>query len=166
MPQLTGNSKYLAKDQAKSDRATKFIGRGSSRSSTHRYMLAWGKLANCKAREYTRKDIVFISAEGNRLERVSPPWISIQTAMREGVTFITDIQADRERPYNIGERQVAEFLEVGGYVEVTPGTWKPRNPLEFLRCEMCKALTENNQDESEEPDSLDLCPHCKDKNGK
>ena len=47
------------------------------------------------------------------------------------------------------------------------------DPLEFLHCELCNTLTANYQltacifrDENEEPDSLDLCPHCKDKNGK
>lgn len=171
MPQLTGTSPYLAKDQAKSDRANKFIGRGSSRSSTHKYMKAWGDLANCM--QYFETDVVFISAEGNRLERVSPSFTFIQVAMMAGATLITDIPADRNRPYNIGEREVAEFLKKGGYDEVSPGTWKPSDPLEFLHCELCNTLTANNQltacifrDENEEPDSLDLCPHCKDKNGK
>jgi hypothetical protein len=93
--------------------------------------------------------------------------------MMAGATLITDTPTDRNRSYNIGEREVAEFLTKGGYEEVSPGTWKPSDPLEFLHCELCNTLTANNQltacifrDENEEPDTLDLCPHCKDKNGK
>jgi hypothetical protein len=86
-------------------------------------MKAWGNLANCM--QYFETDVVFISAEGNRLERVSPSFTFIQVAMMAGATLITDIPADRNRPYNIGEREVAEFLKKGGYDEVSPGTWKP-----------------------------------------
>ena len=171
MPQLTGTSPYLAKDQAKSDRANKFIGRGSSRSSTHRYMLAWGNLANCQT--YTKNDIVFVSAEGNRIQRVSPPWVTIKAATDAGAVIITDGPADRNRTYNIGEREVAEFLTKERYEESKPGTWTPMDPLDFWPCESCGTMTANNQltacifrDENEEPDTLDLCPHCKDKYGK
>ena len=123
MPQLTGTSPYLAKDQAKSDRANKFIGRGSSRSSTHRYMLAWGNLANCQT--YTNNDIVFISAEGDRFGRMNPDFAEIMRAMKAGATIITDIPADRHRPYNIGEQQVEALLKTRHYAETKPGTWTP-----------------------------------------
>jgi hypothetical protein len=121
---LQGSSPYLAKDQAKSDRATCFIGRGSARSSTHAYMLAWGALAN--KGEYTAQDVVFVSVEGNRGGRIPPNFHEIKKAAIAGVTFITDGQYDRNRNYNVGEREIAQFLVTEcGYRETQDGEWKP-----------------------------------------
>ena len=118
---LSGKSFYLAKDQAKSDQANKFIGRGSSRSSTHQYSLDWGARANCG--NYISQDVVFVSAEGNRSGRVKPDLDELTKAVIAGVTFITDKVADRNRPYNVGERAVAGFLASQGYRETSPGRW-------------------------------------------
>lgn len=54
---LTGTSPYLAKDQLKSNKSNKFIGRGSLKSSTNKYRECWGDLANCG--NYISTDIVF-----------------------------------------------------------------------------------------------------------
>jgi hypothetical protein len=118
---LSGRSSYLAKDQAKSDQANKFIGRGSSRSSTHQYSLDWGARANCG--NYISQDVVFVSAEGNRSGLVKPDLDELTLAVIAGVTFITDKVADRNRPYNVGEREVAGFLASQGYRETSPGRW-------------------------------------------
>lgn len=124
-PKLNNQSIYGVKDQQKSDRANKFIGRGSILSSTHKYALAWGDLANCGY--YSDNDIVFVSAEGCRKGRIDPDFREIQSACENNVTFVTDIVFDRERPYNKGERQVAEFLVSQNYFEYSPGTWKKKN---------------------------------------
>lgn len=118
---LSGKSSYLTKDQLKSDQANKFIGRGSSRSSTHQYSLDWGARANCG--NYIPQDVVFVSAEGNRSGRVKPDLNELTKAVIAGVTFITDQLADRNRPYNVGEREVAGFLASQGYRETSPGRW-------------------------------------------
>ena len=47
----------VSKDQAKSDKATKFIGQGSPRSSTAAYAKAWGERANSGT--YSASDTVF-----------------------------------------------------------------------------------------------------------
>lgn len=124
MVKLIGSSPYLAKDQAKADRATKFIGRGSPRSSTNSYARCFGALANCG--KYTADDVVFVSAEGMRNERVSPDPAELALAIIAGVTFITDTPYHRSRPFNIGERQVASFLSDNGYHEIAPGTWRKK----------------------------------------
>jgi hypothetical protein len=121
--ELTGDSPYLGKDQEKSDRADKFIGRGSEKSSTNQYMKDWGELANTG--KYTKDDTVFISAEGNRKGRIEPDWNEIKKAVDAGATLITDAKADRGRQYNVGEREVAKFLSDNGYAESSPGTWAP-----------------------------------------
>ena len=123
-----GNSnrktRYFAKDQAKAAIATKFIGRGSARSSTHAYANAVGALANCGS--YTRDDIVMISAEGARGGRIDPDFTEIQRAINAGATIITDAPADRNRHYNLGERQVAAYLITRGYREIEAGRWMPK----------------------------------------
>lgn len=124
MPQvrLIGTSPYLAKDQRKADRATKFIGRGSLRSSTNSYRQCFKDAANCGV--YNATDYVFISSEGNRSGRLEPDWSEIELAIKAGASFITDVPADRARWYNIGERAVAAFLETKGYCEAQPGLWQ------------------------------------------
>jgi hypothetical protein len=115
---------YTAKDQAKSDKANKFIGRGSHRSSTEQYRRAWGDHANYGT--YGINDIVFISAEGNRPGSIKPDFQEIKTAMDARAGFITDDKANRNRPYNTGERAVAEYLIRNGYQENPEGIWTRR----------------------------------------
>ena len=119
---LTGQSQYVVKDQAKADKATKFIGRGSTKSSTARYAKDFGDRANTG--KYTSKDVVFVSAEGARNGRVDPDFAELQRAIDAGAQFVTDVKTDRDRPYNKGERQVAEFLLKNGYVDNGKGIWK------------------------------------------
>ena len=118
---LPGTGPYTAKDQRKANAANKFIGRGSLRSSTNAYAIAYGSNANCG--EYTSTDVVFISAEGNRTGRVDPDFDEIKRACDANARFITDDIANRMRPYNVGERQVAEFLLSQGYRESRPCIW-------------------------------------------
>jgi len=112
---------YTAKDQRKANLANKFIGRGSSRSSTNAYAAAYGDNANCGV--YTAEDVVFISAEGNRRGRLDPDFQEIKRACDANARFVTDDMANRMRPYNIGERAVARFLIAQGYREIRPGFW-------------------------------------------
>lgn len=112
---------YTVKDQRKANAANKFIGRGSARSSTNAYAAAYGSNANCG--EYTSTDVVFISAEGNRRGRLDPDFDEIGRACAANTRFITDDAANRARPYNVGERQVSEFLLNQGYRESRPGVW-------------------------------------------
>ena len=126
---LPQTSPYVAKDQAKSDKATKFIGRGSVRSSTAAYAAAWGNRANTGT--YTADDVVFVSAEGNRGGRIAPNWAEIKRALDAGATIVTDVEAARARPYNVGEREVAAFLAKNGYMESSPGTWTKGTTTKF-----------------------------------
>lgn len=118
---LSGNSRHLAKDQMKSNMATKFIGVGATGSSTESYRHSWGSLANCG--KYTKEDVVFVSINGARFGRLSFPQEELLLAIRAGATILTDSPYDRERSYNIGEREVANFLAKQGYEEKKPGVW-------------------------------------------
>jgi hypothetical protein len=119
---VNSTNPFFHKDLAKSKNATKFIGQGSLSSSTYKYMVAAGDLANTG--QYHSNDIVFISAEGNRSFRKDINIDEIQKAIDANVTFITDNLYDRNRPYNIGERQVAFFLKKNGYHDNDTGIWK------------------------------------------
>ena len=68
--------------------------------------------------------MVFISAEGDRVGRLDPNFTEIALAISASATFVTDDKQNRERPYNVGERQVAEFLIDHNYEEVKPGFWQ------------------------------------------
>jgi hypothetical protein len=123
VPDMMGQTKYYPKDQAKADKANKFIGRGSNKSSTAQYAEDFGDLANTG--QYSASDVVFASAEGNRANRLKPNYDELQKAVNARATFITDDKPNRERPYNIGERDVADFLTNRGYQETEAGVWKP-----------------------------------------
>ena len=119
---LPATSPYVHKDQLKADMCNKFIGQGSPTSSTEAYRKAFHKhgLANCGF--YSAVDKVFISAEGNRRNRIPPDFGEIRKAVDAGVTFITDKEKDRTRSYNVGEREVAAYLAWHQYKE-NNGIW-------------------------------------------
>jgi len=115
---------FFAKDAAKAALANKMIGRGSERSSSQAYADAAGDKANVGS--YSATDRVFITAEGNRAGRVAPDFEEIDRALAAGATIITDSKENRERAFNLGEREVAEHLAKKGYEEVGAGIWKPK----------------------------------------
>ena len=120
----TRKSPYFQKDLKKFKDATKLISRGSGKSSSAAYADAAGAKANTG--EYDSSDVVVISAEGARKNRIGPDYDEIQLAIDAGVTFITDNPEDRARKYNVGEREVAAFLTENGYEETSPGKWSPK----------------------------------------
>lgn len=123
MVQLTYTGFYTAKDQVKSDKATQFIGIGAVGSSTHQYMLDWGNRANTG--KYTREDVVFISINGKRFNRIGFSAIKslVDMAIQAKSNFVTDSPYHRNRSSNIGEREVAQYLESNGYQEINAGYW-------------------------------------------
>ena len=153
---LPRTSPYTAKDQAKSDKANKFIGRGSAASSTAAYAKAWGVRANSGAYEAT--DTVFVSVEGARTGRKVLDTEELQRALDAGATIITDDAANRGRSYNVGERTLAAYLKYHAYEEAAPGEWKPvdaqdegdkkaqvRSLIKEGKIEEAKALSEKPQ---------------------
>lgn len=119
--QVQSTNPYFSKDLQKARNATKFIGRGSAASSTNKYMVAAGDLANCGV--YTAEDVIFVSAEGMRKGRLAVDFSELEKAVVAGATFVTDDSYNRNRPYNIGEREVAEFLTKNGHSD-NKGVWK------------------------------------------
>lgn len=125
MPKLTIRNSFGYKDQMKADISNKFIGRGSAASSTNQYAKDYGDKANTG--NYVSSDVVFISAEGNRIGRLLPDVTEIVRACEAGATLVTDSPYHRNRQYNVGERFVAELLIRQGCEETIHtnySTWK------------------------------------------
>ena len=127
----TRQSPYFAKDLAKARKATQFIGEGSPQSSTAAYTHAAGPLANTGT--YTDADVIFISAEDRRACRFTPiaheqprgAYRNINLAIEARASFVIDRPADRNRAYNVGERQIAAYLTRHNYQETVPGLFTP-----------------------------------------
>jgi len=118
------NNPYWAKDQAKAARANRFIGIGAPGSSTDVYRKGL-LLEQVNRRSYSPDDIVFVSVNGYRRFRLDISYIEdlIKIAAKAGAAFVTDTYTDRERPYNIGERELAALLLKLGYTEYH-GLWR------------------------------------------
>lgn len=119
----TKKSPYFGKDKVKFAKANKLISRGSNNSSSKAYAIAAGDKANVG--NYKSTDVVGISVEGKRAGRLSPDFKEIKKAIDAKATFITDNKYNRNREYNIGEREVVEYLNKNNYHEVKDGVWIP-----------------------------------------
>lgn len=119
----TGNP-YRYKDAQKFSSITKFIGKGSDSSSTEAYRRALAPIANTGS--YDAGDIVGVSVEGKRRYRIPLDTVELQKAIDAEALIITDNYTDRSRRYNMGEREVADYLHDHRYRETNGGgIWLP-----------------------------------------
>ncbi len=118
---------YQDKDAIKFAACNKLITRGAVGSSSHKYMFEHYKW-EINPGQYTCDDIVGVSVNGNRKDRISFDSNEVYKAIEAGATIITDNNANRYRAYNVGERELAEFLIDWGYGyhdHPKGGIWKP-----------------------------------------
>lgn len=118
------NDEVFNKDVAKSSIAGKFIGFGSENSSTDQYRKDWEKVGLANTGNYTNQDIVFVSVNGNRKDRVTINdaqfKAELDAAINAKTAFVTDPKDYRESSkYNIGEIELADYLKSKGYNEYT-----------------------------------------------
>lgn len=118
--QVKTTNPYFTKDLEKASKANKFIGQGSLASSTNKYAIAAGDLANVG--QYVKDDVIFVSVEGNRKNRMALDQDEILKAIEVGASFVSDNKYNRNRPYNIGERELEELLLSHGYTD-NNGFW-------------------------------------------
>ena len=125
MVKLNMSSSYGYKDQHKANVANKYIGIGTSGSSTDRYKESDGSKANCTS--YDKSDVVFISINGNRPGAVKVDAIKklVELAAAASVRFVTDNKTNRYRSYNSGERDVEKLLLSLDYRELETGKYSP-----------------------------------------
>ena len=135
--------KHLEKERVKTRIATQFIGDGVENSSTDKFREMYEKLYFEKLRQgvantgkYTAKDIIYVSSNGRRKNRVDPVingelqgvYKNIDKAIKAGATIVMDTleYLKKTKSYNIGEAALAKYLESKGYSRVgETGEWKP-----------------------------------------
>ena len=113
---------YREKDIRKFAQCNKLIARGVAGSSSAIYAQYCDNV-NCNS--YDESDVVGVSVNGWRSHRQKFNSIELSNALLEQVTIVTDTLQDRLRQYNIGEREVADYLLAVGYQEVSEsGVWR------------------------------------------
>lgn len=118
---LSNITKYNKKDIEKFRCCNKLISRGVINSSSYLYAICCKGYVNTGI--YIPTDYVGISVNGNRTNRIKIDETELFLALNAKATIITDSKFDRERPYNIGEREVANILLNNDYHEYLNGLW-------------------------------------------
>lgn len=111
---------YGKKDEVKFLSCTKLISRGAVGSSSARY----GQHPLANTGNYVKEDVVGISVNGNRRNRLPVDQDELALAIKAKCEFITDTLYHRSRSFNVGEREVAITLQEAGYNEYEPGRWR------------------------------------------
>jgi len=112
---LKPNCPYSNKDVAKFKECTKLISRGARYSSSWYY--SKHPLANTG--DYCSSDTVGISVNGKRRNRIPADFVELHQAIKSGVkVFVLDSLGDRNRTFNVGEREVTDYLIKQGYKEL------------------------------------------------
>ena len=120
---------YNDKDKVKFAKCNKLISRGTVGSSSHKYQL--GQILgipinNINVDSYESTDMVGISVNGARRGRLRFDKNLVDLAIEAKVTFITDNLYNRNRSFNIGEKEIADYLSSKGYTfndTPTRGEW-------------------------------------------
>lgn len=112
-------SRYLAKDNAKSLAADCILATPGSTGATGEYLRIWTE-SRKRVNDPEPNTVCFISVNGSRAGAKPPPYDTIEHAARLGCTFLTDGRSRRPEggnPYNVGEQKVADFLRGLGFKE-------------------------------------------------
>lgn len=128
--------KWLEKELVKARVATKFIGDGVINSSTDRYRKLYYKYNLSNLPFYRETDVVWISANGNRKDRIPVTvnnrlfsvYYLIDTVIAAKASIIADTKTHimNTYNYNIGELELANYLLSKGYYRLDKtGIWKP-----------------------------------------
>ena len=117
--------KYTAKEQVKTKIATQFIGEGAIKSSTENYRKMYAKKDLSNTGRYSPSDVVFVSSNGKREERVNPvengklqgEYKNIDKAIAARAVLVMDDYDHlvKSKWYNIGELELAKYVKSKGY---------------------------------------------------
>ncbi len=110
---------YLAKDQTKFKVCTHFLGIGSNISSSYKYQHTdlLGLNLNRDLSTLDSNSVLGISIEGNRSNREKISIEILEPIVATQCIIVLDNEYNRNRSYNIGEREIAAMLRNLGYVE-------------------------------------------------
>lgn len=128
--------KWVDKEVAKFDVATQAISDGTNNSTAGFVKDFYGDKANTGT--YTKDDVVYLSTNGNRAGRVVPvkngvlqgAYKNIDKAIEAGAKFVADTSKHLSSTgkYNVGEVELAEYLQSKGYAREDKdgyGLWSP-----------------------------------------
>ena len=136
---------YLEKEQYKSKRATQYIGEGAVNkkgedSSTETFRKLYDEYDIANTGDYTSDDMIWVSTNGNRAGRIKSvvdgelqgEYKNITAAIKARASFIMDTAEHiASNTYNVGEKELAEYLSKKGYVrEDKTGIWTPKPKAE------------------------------------
>lgn len=102
---------YQNKDIRKFEYCNKMITRGAVGSSSHKYQyskILGDKIVNDD--NYSNIDIVGVSVNGKRNNRLTFDKKLVRIAFRSGAVIVCDNTYNRNRSFNIGERELNTFL--------------------------------------------------------
>ncbi len=107
---------YGKKDKIKFSICNKLITRGVWNSSSYKYANGIIKInVEINPTSFKKEDIVGVSVNGRRRGRLEFDKELVKKALEANATIVADNEKNRERDYNIGERELAEFLREEGY---------------------------------------------------
>jgi hypothetical protein len=109
---------YQSKDIQKFVVCNKMITRGGVSSSSDKYQYTYEPTHEINVKRYHKYDIVGVSVNGRRSNRISFDKHLINLAIKAGVTFVCDNEDNRNRRYNIGEQEFARYIKERGYKQV------------------------------------------------
>ncbi len=129
-------AKWVDKELAKFDVATQAISDGTNNSTAGFVKDFYGDKANTGI--YTKDDVIYLSTNGKRAGRVIPvkngvlqgAYKNIDKAIETGAKFVADTSKHLASTgkYNVGEVELAEYLQSKGYVREDKdgyGLWSP-----------------------------------------
>ena len=110
---------YQDKDRSKFHICNKLISRGAVASSSDRYRVhGIGSIpstaVNCG--KYDMLDVVGVSVNGSRRNRVSVDEIELGKALTARASIVKDNKYHTNRNFNTGERELRNILKDSGYV--------------------------------------------------
>lgn len=117
---MSNKALYIQKDSNKFSICNKLISRGAVGSSSSNYAKAHGILAGCNfdsinASLYLKSDVVGVSVNGKRRARISFDTVLLDLAIEAGCLIIKDNVQNTNRAFNLGERELTQYLLKGGY---------------------------------------------------
>lgn len=102
-------SYYNDKDKVKFNKCNKLITQGAYGSSSYKYSLGYDdKIINDT--KYTRDDLVGVSVNGKRKNRISFNRKLVLLAINSNSRIVKDNSYHTSRDFNVGERELNSFL--------------------------------------------------------
>ncbi len=104
---------YYEKDKEKFKYCDMLITNGVIGSSSYKYIKDTNIAPKAKRnlKIYNKNNIVGVSVNGKRANRMSFNKVLVKAAVTAGAKIVTDNEKNRNRFFNIGERELATFLE-------------------------------------------------------